>query len=144
MKKPAAVITASDIMRARPMSKLEYFFRIMAMISVPPLEAPILNRIAEPRAGSAMAKHNSSMGCSVRGPFIGQILSIAESATERRILQYAVLAANFLPRTIRPIRSRIILMTRLKSLAEISPVFATRTARPVIPPNVKLFVNLKK
>ena len=75
---------------------------------------------------------------------MGQILSIAESATESKMLQYAVLAANFLPRTISPIRSRIILMTRLKSLAEISPVFAARTARPVIPPNVKLFVNLKK
>ena len=35
-------------------------------------------------------------------------------------------------------------MTRLKSLAEISPVFATSTARPVMPPKVKLLVNLKK
>ena len=34
-------------------------------------------------------------------------------------------------------------MTRLKSPAEIIPVFATSTARPVMPPNVKLFVNLK-
>ena len=41
-------------------------------------------------------------------------------------------------------KHRIMLMTRLKSLAEIKPVFATSTARPVIPPNVKLFVNLKK
>ena len=31
-----------------------------------------------------------------------------------------------------------------KSLAEIDVLSATRTARPVIPPNVKLFVNLKK
>ena len=84
------------------------------------------------------------MGCSVRGALMGQILSIADNAKERRMLQYAVFAANFFPRTIRPTRSRIILMTRLKSLAEISPVFAARTARPVIPPNVKLFVNLKK
>ena len=138
------MITASDIISARPMSKLEYFFSIMAMISVPPLEAPILNRMADPRAGSAMAKQSSSMGCSVRGPLIGQILSIAESANERRILQYAVLAANFLPKTISPTTRRIILMTRLKSLAEISPVLAARTARPVMPPKVKLFVNLKK
>ncbi len=31
-----------------------------------------------------------------------------------------------------------------KSLAEITPVLATRTARPVMPPKVKLLVNLKK
>ena len=31
-----------------------------------------------------------------------------------------------------------------KSLAEMDVLSATRTARPVIPPNVKLFVNLKK
>ena len=37
-------------------STLEYFFRIMAMISVPPLEEPMLNKIAEPREGRAMAK----------------------------------------------------------------------------------------
>ena len=38
----------------------------------------------------------------------------------------------------------IMLAIKLKSPAEMSPVLAIRTARPVIPPKVKLFVNLKK
>ena len=62
MKQPATVISTSVIKRACPISTLEYFFRIMAMISVPPLEEPMLNRIAEPRAGSAMAKQSYSIG----------------------------------------------------------------------------------
>ena len=62
MKQPATVISTSVIKRACPISTLEYFFRIMAMISVPPLEEPMLNRIAEPRDGSAMAKQSSSIG----------------------------------------------------------------------------------
>lgn len=144
IKKPAAVINASDTSRARPMSKLEYFFRIIAMISVPPLDAPILKRIAEPRAGRTIAKQSSSIGWSVKGSDIGYSLSMTDNAIERRMLQYAVFAANFLPKMIIPIKSRIILVIRLKSPAEIRPVFATSTARPVIPPNVKLFVNLKK
>ena len=35
-------------------------------------------------------------------------------------------------------------VTKEKSLAEIGKNFATKTAIPVIPPNVKLFANLKK
>ena len=69
------------------MSKLEYFFRIMAMMSVPPLEAPILNRMADPSAGSATAKQSSSMGWSVSGLSMGQMRSMAERATESRMLQ---------------------------------------------------------
>ena len=130
--------------KARPISKLEYFLRIMATMSVPPLEAPILKRMAEPRAGSTIAKHSSSIGWSVKGWSMGKKRSIAERATERRILQYAVLAAKPFPRMIRPINRRIMLIIRLKSPAEIIPVFATSTARPVMPPKVKLFVNLKK
>lgn len=48
IKNPDAVINASEINNALPMSKLEYFFRIIAMISVPPLEEPMLKRIADP------------------------------------------------------------------------------------------------
>ena len=61
-KNPDAVINASEINNALPMSKLEYFFRIIAMMSVPPLEDPILNRTAEPSDGSAIAKQSSSIG----------------------------------------------------------------------------------
>ena len=74
-------------------------------MSVPPLEAPILKRMAEPRAGSTMAKHSSSIGWSVKGWSMGKKRSIAERATERRILQYAVLAAKPFPRMIRPINT---------------------------------------
>lgn len=51
---------------------------------------------------------------------------------------------EFFPRMNIPMMSRIMLAIKLKSPAEMSPVLAIRTARPVIPPKVKLFVNLKK
>ena len=82
IKNPDAVINASEINNALPMSKLEYFFRIIAMISVPPLEEPMLKRIADPSAGRAMAKHNSSIGSSVKGECIGKSRSSTESETE--------------------------------------------------------------
>ena len=34
--------------------------------------------------------------------------------------------------------------TKLKSPADITPVLATKTARPVIPPNVKLLEKLEE
>ncbi len=40
--------------------------------------------------------------------------------------------------------SNKIFTTKEKSLAEIGRNFATKTAIPVIPPNVKLFANLKE
>ena len=47
----------------------------MAAISVPPEEAPMLNRIAEPMAGRMTAKSSSSISWSVRGPERGQMTS---------------------------------------------------------------------
>ncbi len=44
------------------MSRLEYFFIIMAMTSVPPLEEPMLKSTAEPKEGRAIAKVSSNMG----------------------------------------------------------------------------------
>lgn len=126
------------------MSRLEYFFMIMAMTSVPPLEEPMLKSTAEPNEGRAMAKASSSTGWSVRGWDMGTILSRRDRDTDRRMLQYAVLAANFFPSATKPATRRIMLVMKLKSPAEITPDLATRTASPVIPPNVKLFVNLKK
>lgn len=41
--------------RAAPMSVLVCFFKIMATMSVPPLDAPMLKRMADPKAGSAIA-----------------------------------------------------------------------------------------
>ena len=63
-KQPASVIRKSVASSAFPMSMLVYFFMIMAIISVPPLEAPMLKRIAEPTAGRAMAKISSRKGWS--------------------------------------------------------------------------------
>ena len=40
-----------------------------------------------PSAGRAMAKHNSSIGSSVKGECIGKSRSSTESETERRMLQ---------------------------------------------------------
>ena len=62
IKNPAIVINRSESIRAGPILKLEYFFKIIAIISVPPLEDPILKRIAEPSAGSAIANITSSIG----------------------------------------------------------------------------------
>ena len=66
IKNPAIVINRSESIRAGPILKLEYFFKIIAIISVPPLELPMLNKMAEPRAGSAIAKQSSSIGWSVK------------------------------------------------------------------------------
>ena len=58
----------------------------MAMISVPPLEAPILNRIADPIAGRKIAKTSSSIGSVVSGTGIGQIRSNADSPKDMSML----------------------------------------------------------
>ena len=86
-KHPATVIRMSDMSNALPISKLLYFLIIIAIISVPPLDEPILKRMAEPSAGSAIAKQSSNIVWSVRGWVIGQTRSKTESATESRILQ---------------------------------------------------------
>ena len=72
---------------ARPMSMLVYFRSSIAMISVPPVEAPMLKSRAEPRAGIPTAKISSRIGSSVRGVSTGQIHSIAQITTERRTLE---------------------------------------------------------
>jgi hypothetical protein len=43
-----------------------------------------------------------------------------------------------------PSRRRSMFVRKVKSLADMTPVLATKTARPVIPPKVKLLANLKK
>ena len=52
--------------------------------------------------------------------------------------------ANFLPRMMNPSRRSSILAIKVKSLAESGENLAIKTARPVMPPNVKLLANLKK
>ena len=114
------------------------------MMSVPPLEDPRLNKIEDPKDGSDTAKINSSIGWFVNGCAIGKRYSKIEIPKESTILQYAVLAMTDFPKMRNPKRRRNILEIRLNWLAVRIPVFPTNTERPVMPPNVKLFVNLKK
>ena len=64
---PARVKIRSEIIKPFPISTFVYFLRIMAITSVPPLEAPILNKIAEPSAGNKIANINSNNGSLVSG-----------------------------------------------------------------------------
>lgn len=87
IKNADSVINRSLNRSALPILTLVYFFKIIATTSVPPLDAPMLNRMAEPRPGRTIAKTNSSMGSSVRGLSKGQKYSIPESATDSNILE---------------------------------------------------------
>ena len=60
--KKAAIVTMpiSTSSNARPISSVVRRLRIMARMSVPPVEAPISKTMALPRAGRITAKHRSS------------------------------------------------------------------------------------
>ena len=62
IKQADSAIRESLTSSALPVSSVEYFFRIIATTSVPPVEAPVLKSMAEPTAGSSMAKNSSSSG----------------------------------------------------------------------------------
>ena len=81
-KQEAATIPRSTTNSAAPIFIVVYFFKIIATISVPPPEAPILNSTAELKAGRTMAYINSSTGSSVSGPSIGNSRSARLSATD--------------------------------------------------------------
>ena len=86
IKKEEATAATSTSMRTVPILRLVCFFNIMAMISVPPLDAPILNRMAVPTAGRKIANKSSSSGSSVRGRARGQMRSSMERLTDISIL----------------------------------------------------------
>ena len=65
--------------RAEPMFREECRVRIMATISVPPVEAPMLKTMAAPTAGSSTAKISSSRVSSVKGAGMGQMASQTET-----------------------------------------------------------------
>ena len=90
-KKPAIVNKISEASKPFPMSTLVYFFNIMAITSVPPLDAPILNRMAEPMAGSTIAKISSSNGSLVSGQStfmveMTEVANILRNATSKSLL----------------------------------------------------------
>ena len=65
------------------MLTLVWRLRIMATISVPPLEACMLNKMALPTAGRATAKTSSSRGWLVMGASMGQMNSSPHVAQDR-------------------------------------------------------------
>ncbi len=86
IKHAATVIIKSTKNRAVPILTVLYFFKTIATISVPPPHVPILNKIAELRAGSTIAKTNSSTGSPVKGRAMGTYFSSPLSATETSTL----------------------------------------------------------
>jgi len=82
MKKEARTDATSTSISTVPIFMLVCFFMIMAMISVPPLDAPILNKIAVPMAGRKIANISSRSGSEVRGFVNGQIRSRRERLTD--------------------------------------------------------------
>lgn len=65
-----------------PIGTLVYFFKIIAMISVPPPDAPILNKMAALSAGRKIAKISSNTGSVVSGALIGNNFSSADNPTD--------------------------------------------------------------
>lgn len=113
-------------------------------MSVPPLDASMLNMIAEARAGRITAKQHSRIGSSVSGPLIGKRNSKSDIDIESIIVVYAVFMPNDLPRTTTPrIRSRMFKMNVMVD-AERGIALAIMTAIPVTPPKEKLFGKRKK
>ena len=86
MKNEEAAAATSTSMRTVPMLRLVYFLSIMAMISVPPLEAPRLKRMAVPTAGRKMANSSSSRGSVVSGLLKGQTRSSRDRLMDMTIL----------------------------------------------------------
>ena len=81
---PAArAMRKSDIKSDFPISKLVRLAKMSAMISVPPEDAPILNKMAEPAAGRMTAKQNSKNKSLVKGSVSGQIHSKAVINTDK-------------------------------------------------------------
>ena len=109
----------------------------MAIISVPPPEAFILKRIAEPNEGSTIAKINSSTGSLVSGADMGKKYSNRLSAPDMSTLTYTVLIPKPLPRNKNPTSNSAILMIKVIELAEISNNPLKIMAIPVTPPKEK-------
>ena len=121
-------------------------YSLIATRSVPPVDAPMLKRIAEPKAGNITAKASSNKGSSVIGPLMGTSISKRFNDKEKRRLPYKVLFPNFRPRTRYPMISNNIFTTRTIVPELIAPLKALLSiiASPVTPPIAKLFGNLKK
>ena len=96
------------------MSRVVYLRMIMAMMSVPPLEAPTWKRMAEPMAGRATAKMSSRNGWFVMGPLMGRTRSSTQMRPDWRRVTYVVYTPKLFPRTMYPNKRRTMLMIRPK------------------------------
>ena len=113
IKKDMITENKSTNKRTVPILKLVYFFSTIAIISVPPLEAPILNKMADPTAGRNTANTSSSKGSVVRGPVKGTSFSKMDRAADIKILAYTVLIPKLLPKKTNPITRRAMLAIRV-------------------------------
>ena len=89
-------------------------------MSVPPLDAPILKRIAVPTAGRKMANISSKSGWLVSGALNGQKRSRSDKLTDMTMVAYTVFNPKPLPRNKNPNSRRAVLVTDVKSLADYS------------------------
>ena len=140
-----AAMSTSEHSRARPISRLVYFRRIMARISVPPVEPSRLKRMAEPKAGKATAKNSSRIFWSVSGPLSGTSQPSADRMPENSREQYTVRTPKPRLSTMKPSSRNSRLMTDAK-VDELTAgkMDESTTAMPVTPPVEKWLGNLKK
>ena len=144
-KVSAANMQSADI-SALPIFIEVYFLRRTASMSVPPDEAPMLNKIALPTAGKKIAYTSSIIVSFVTGPLSGTIYSSPCREKDISNEQYTVFIPNSFPRKIKPIISNNILkITTILPFVKNPTVYLDKiTAIPVAPPKEKLLVNLKK
>lgn len=100
------------------MFMLEYFFKIMAMMSVPPLDAPILKRIAVPTAEGKWQTSALRAAGWWSGALNGQKRSRSDKLTDMTMVAYTVFNPKPLPRNKNPNSRRAVLVTDVKSLAD--------------------------
>ena len=141
-RQDASTINRSTRNSAPPIFSFVYFFKIMAIISVPPPEAPTLNKMAELAAGSTIAQISSSTGCEVSGADIGNHFSAALNPTDISTLTQTVLIPKLFPRKINPSTSSAILIINVIFPGVVGIMALKTTAIPVTPPKEKLFGNL--
>ena len=143
-KKDITTEVISTTRSAVPIFMLECAFKIMAMLSVPPLDAPMLNKTADPTAGRKIAKISSSIGWSVMVPANGTKRSRALKLKDISMLAYTVLMPTSVPKNKKPMTRSPVFTMNVKSLAFMPVSLLTTDEKPVTPPKEKLFGNLKK
>ena len=79
----AMTMSTSLSISALPISMEVRLAKISATMSVPPVDAPISNTMAEPSAGSSTAKISSSSVSPVMGALSGHSLSHSETKKDR-------------------------------------------------------------